>query len=149
MFLKYGSTLYGRQFRFWPNHSTIHALLEITGKIKHACDSGKYACGVFLDLQKAFDAVNHDILLKKLNHYGITGIANNWFCSFWSDRMQFTSINKSHSGKRELKYGVPLGSVLGPLLFKLFINNLHKNIEVSTVHHLNLLWNGSWQINCP
>ena len=68
--------------------------------IKQACDSGKYACGVFLDLQKTLDAVNHDVLLKKLNHYGITGIANNWFCSFLSDRMQYTSINKSESGKR-------------------------------------------------
>ena len=109
MFLNKNNVLYERQFGFHPNHSTTHALLEITEKIKQACDSGKYACGVFLDLQKAFDTVNHDILLKKLNHYGIRGIANNWFCSFLSDRMQFASINKSESGKRELKYGVPQG----------------------------------------
>ena len=73
--------------------------------------------------------------LKKLNHYGVRGIANNWFCSFLSNRMQFISINKSESGKRELKYGVPEGSVLRPLLVILFINDLHKNIEFSTVHH--------------
>ena len=90
---------------------------------------------MFLDLQKAFDTVNHDILLKKLNHYGIRGITNNWFCSFLSNRMQFRSINKSQSGKRELKYCVSHGSVLGPLLFILFINDLHKNVEFSTVHH--------------
>ena len=135
VFFKKSNILYERQFGFRPNHSTTHALLEITEKIKQACDSGKYACGVFLDLQKAFDTVNHDILLKKLNHYGIRGIANNWFCSFLSGRMQFTSINKSQSVKRELKYGVPQGSVLGPLLFILFINHLHKNVEFSTVHH--------------
>ena len=80
VFFKKSNILYERQFGFRPNHSTTHALLEITEKIKQACDSGKYACGVFLDLQKAFDTVNHDILLKKLNHYGIRRIANNWFC---------------------------------------------------------------------
>ena len=90
---------------------------------------------MFLDLQKAFVTVNHDILLKKLNHYVIRGTANNWFCSFLNGRMQFTSINKSQSGKRELKYGVQQGSVLGPLLFILFISDLHKNVEFSTVHH--------------
>ena len=109
MFLNKNNVLYERQFGFHPNHSTTHALLEIREKIKQACDSGKYACGVFLDLQKAFDTVNYNILLKKLNHYGITGIANNWFCSFLSDRMQFASINNSKSGKRELKYGVLQG----------------------------------------
>ena len=82
MFLNKNNVLYERQFGFRPNHSTTHALLEITEKIKQACNSEKYACGVFLDLQKAFDTVNHDILLKKLNHYGIRRIANNWFCSF-------------------------------------------------------------------
>ena len=73
-----------RQFGFWSVHSTTHALLEITGKIKQTCDSGKYACRVHLNLQKAFDTVNHDILYKKLSHYGIRGIARNWFCSFSS-----------------------------------------------------------------
>ena len=135
MFLNKINILYERKFGFRPNHSTTHALLEITEKIKQACDSGKYACGVFLGLQKAFGSVNYDILLKKLNHYGIREIANNWFCSFLSDRMHFTSINTSLPDKRELKYGVPQESVLGSLLFILFINDLHNNIEFSTVHH--------------
>ena len=99
------------------SHSTTHALIEITEKIKQACDSGQYACGVFLDLQKAFDTVNHDILLRKLNYYGIRGITNNWFHSYLQDRMQFTSVNGYKSNMKQLKYGVQQGSVLGPLLF--------------------------------
>ena len=115
VFFKKITWLYERQFGFPPNNSTTHALLEITEKIKQAHDSRKYACGVFLDLQKAsFDTENHDILPKKLNHYGIRGIANNWFCSFLSNRIQFMHINKSQSRKRELKHGVPQGLVLGP-----------------------------------
>ena len=78
--------------------------------------------------------MNYDILFKKLNHYGITGIPNNWFCSFLSNRLQFTSINKSESVERKLKYGVSQRSVLGPLLI-LFINDLHKNIKFSLLHH--------------
>ena len=107
MFLNKNNVLYERQFGFRPNGFTTHTLLEITEKIKQACNSGKYTCEVFLDLQKAFDTVNPDILLQKLDHYGIRGIATNWFCSFLSDKMQFISINRSDSGKRELKYGVP------------------------------------------
>ena len=75
-FLNKNAILYKKQFGFRKNHSTTHALLEITEKIKQACDAGQFACGVFLDLQKAFDTVNHTILFKKLTHYGIRGVAN-------------------------------------------------------------------------
>ena len=77
MFLNKNNVLYERQFGFRPNGFTTHTLLEITEKIKQACNSGKYTCEVFLNLQKAFNTVNRYILLKKLNHYGIRGIANN------------------------------------------------------------------------
>ena len=89
-FLNKNAILSEKQFGFGNNHFTTHALSEITEKIKLACDTGQIACGVFLDLQKAFDTVNHTILLKKLTHYGIRGIANKWFQSFLEDRKQCT-----------------------------------------------------------
>ena len=76
MFLNTNSILFEKQFGFGHCHSTAHALIEITEKIKQACDSGQYAYGVFLDVQKAFDTVNHDILLRKLDYYGIRGVTN-------------------------------------------------------------------------
>ena len=101
--------LYEKQFGFRNNHSTTHALLEITEKIEQACDTGHFACGVFLDLQKAFDTVNHTILLKKLTHYVIRGVANKWFKPFLEDRKQFTSVRSSKSAEKPIKYVVPQG----------------------------------------
>ena len=92
-------------------------------------------CGLFLDLHKAFDTVNHTILLKKLAHYGIRGVANKWFQSFLEDRKQFTSVQGSTSAEKPIKYGIRQGSVLGPPLFILLITDLHKAVEFSSVHH--------------
>ena len=120
-FLEENKTLYSLQFGFCSKHSTAHALIQITEKIKHALDSGNHACGVFIDLQKAFDTVNHNILVDKLSYYGIRGISNQWFKSYLSNRTQYVSINGFDSDKMNIKHGVPQGSVLGPLLFLIYI----------------------------
>ena len=105
------------------------------GSIQEALDDGKFACGVSIDLEKAFDTVSHDILLEKLNHYGIRGIANDWFRSYLSDRTQFVSINCFNSDCKAVKYGVHQVSLLGPLLFLIFINDLNIAINNSETFH--------------
>ena len=80
--------------------------------IRNALDNGNFASGVFIDLQKAFDTVNHDILLSKLNHYSIREVAFNWFKSYLSDRTQYATINNERPKIQTIKYGIPQGSTL-------------------------------------
>ena len=128
-FLRKNKVLFSYQFGFRKNHSIDHALISLTEIIRHAIDNGNFACDVFIDLQEAFDTVNYDILLSKLNYYGMRGVAFNWFKSYLSDRNQYATINNERSEIQTIKYGVPQGFILGPLLFLIYTNDLSRSIK--------------------
>ena len=98
-------------------------------------DNKLFTCGIFVNLEKAFDTVNHNILIKKLDYYGVRGKVNDWFSSYLSNRTQYVALGGSKSKDLPITCGVPQGSILGPLLFLIYINDMNIALKHSLVYH--------------
>ena len=116
-FFKNSNVLYEYQYGFRKNHSVVHALLDVTTTSYDAIQNKNFTALLLMDLRKAFDIVSHEILRKKLSHYGIRGRAYDFIESYLNSRTQFVSINNCQSQTKPINLGVPQGSILGPLLF--------------------------------
>ena len=116
--------IYKHQSGFRSLHSVVTSLMAGTNGWYLNIDRGKYAGLIFIDLKMAFDNVNHDILLKKLEKYGISGLELDWFTSYLQERKQFCKVNSTSSSIHAISCGVPLGSCLGPRLFLVYVNDL-------------------------
>ena len=132
--------------------STSLAIIELVEEITNSLDNHESTVGVFIDLKKAFDTVDHGILIEKLYHYGIRGIANKWIGSYLMNRYQYVNINGTNSDYMNVLCGVPHGSILGPILFILYINDM---CNVSTLlkpilfaDDTNLFYSGKDIKNC-
>ena len=126
--------LFQNQFGFQGKHSTTQAVILMTDRIQKAIEDKQYSCGIFLDFSKAFDTVDHQILLHKLEAYGIRGIVNEWLKSYLQNRRQFTTTGSMRSEEKIVKYGVPQKSALGPLLFLLYINDFKNCSDLFDFH---------------
>ena len=112
------------QYGFRENRSTELAIIELTNRLTNAIDTGEFTIGIFLDLSKAFDTINHKILIQKLEHYGIRGVTKLWFQDYLTNRKQIVKYSQVRSKEMLIENGVPQGSILGPILFLLYVNDI-------------------------
>src|SRR6218665_2798516 len=132
-FVNKNSIIADTQYGFRKNLSTELALLDLTNQITKALDDRQITVGIFLDLSKAFDTMNHSILSDKLEHYRIRGTPLNWISSYLSNRYQYVAIENMCSSLLPLICGVPQGLILGPLLFILYVNDIQTISDLSLI----------------
>ena len=128
-YLDNNNLLYEYQFGFREKHSPNLAVIYLVDKISNALQNGEYVLGLYLDLSEAFDTINQKILLEKLEFYGLRGVVLKWLADYLSDKKQFVEYNSCASSYKDITCGVPQGSISGPLLFLIYINDL---VHIST-----------------